>query len=66
MNIEQRIQDKLQDINSDNEVTTKVKQFTPEEERKFIHSLIIDEDEDEDWTEEDEIKFQRVITRLQR
>ena len=65
MNIEQRIQDKLQDINSDNEVTTKVKQFTPKEEREFINSLIID-DEDEDWTEEDEIKFQRVITRLQR
>ena len=65
MNIKQTIKKKFQEIKSDSKDIKKAKQFTPEEEQEFIHSLIID-NEDEDWTEEDEIKFQRVITRLQR
>ncbi|MDJ0742464.1 MAG: hypothetical protein QNJ32_03765 [Xenococcaceae cyanobacterium MO_167.B27] len=64
MNIEQTIKDKSQESNSEPKPTKKIKQFTPEEEQYFINSLMVDDDND--WSEEDEIKYQRVMRRLQR
>lgn len=63
MNIEQKIERELQKINSDRKKPLKIRQLTPEAEQEFIESLITD---DEDWTEEDEIKYQRVMKRLER
>lgn len=63
MNIEQKIERELQKINSDRKKPHKIRQLTPEAEQEFIESLITD---DEDWTEEDEIKYQRVMKRLER
>lgn len=63
MNIEQKIERELQKINSDRKKPPKIRQLTPEAEQEFIESLITD---DEDWTEEDEIKYQRVMKRLER
>ncbi|VEP18498.1 hypothetical protein H1P_80053 [Hyella patelloides LEGE 07179] len=63
MSIEQKIERELQKINSDPKKPHKIRHLTPEEKKDFIDSLITD---DEDWTEEDEIKYQRVMKRLQR
>ena len=65
MNIEQKSNNKPQQtIQQPRNTNNRVKTFTPEEEQEFIASLLIDDDED--WTEEDENKYQRVMKRLDR
>ena len=64
MNTVQKSKHKPQQNNLKRDRNSKVKIFTSEEEREFINSLL--KDDGEVWTEEDEIKYQKIIERLEK